>query len=181
MHPAHYLQRLNLKSPSWQRSGAAFQALGWEDIAGALSMGKLSPIATTLARAKFCDDHQQRKLLLVLITEQVLELATKEQWQCRQAMLVKIARLACHELFSAHHCKTCSGRGINLHGLSCRYCHGLGRLPMTAAGRYRFASIDKRNWERRWQSRYERIYRQLCEEENQLLSHLSRQLHSLKE
>ncbi|MGY0216297.1 hypothetical protein ACWJJH_02790 [Endozoicomonadaceae bacterium StTr2] len=176
MHPALQLQLLNLRSPSWQRSGAAYKPLQWEDVAAALGMGQLPPIPLALARAKFCDDRHQSKVLLVLMTEQVLKLAEQESWRCRKAVLVKLAQLACHELLSAHHCKQCGGRGITRRGLSCSPCRGKGRIPMTTAARYRFAAIDKRNWDRRWNQRYEQVYNQLCEAENQLLGHLARQL-----
>lgn len=177
MHPARYLLLLNIKSPSWHHQGGSHNSLGWEDVAQALGMGNLSPLAHTLGRAKYCEDPDCCQQLLAQVQTLVTGLALKQRWRCRSDVPARLARLATHEAMADTRCSACDGRGVNRRQQSCRYCEGSGREPMKSAERYHYAGIDKRNWERRWQRRYEAIFSLLCDAENQLLGHLAWQLH----
>lgn len=176
MHPARYLLLLNLKSPSWTTTASSHKSWCWEDIAAALSMGKLPDLAATLARAKYCEDVRCRQQLVQQVRLLVRDYSSQSGWRCQAGQLNKLAQLACYEMLSAHRCPKCEGRGCTVQGLECTECRGHGRQPMKAAQRYRYAGIDKRSWERRWHTRYETVYRSLCDAENQLLDHLSWQL-----
>ena len=178
METARYLLLLNPKSPSWSDVSGGHNKLRWEDIAVALSMGDLNQLSYVLARTKYCQDSSCAEALVKQVGGLVKALAQKGQWRARGTLLNKLAQLACYESLQASHCPTCRGRGQRRNGMECDDCHGSGRKPMSARSRYRFAGIDKRNWERRWQQRYEDVFRRLCDAENQALSHLSWQLHS---
>ena len=176
MHPARYLLLLNLKSPSWSLSSSQHKSWRWEDIASALSMGKLPPLSVTLARAKYCEDVQCRQRFGQQVLKLVRARFRQHQWRSQPGLPERLAELACYELLAAHRCSRCDGRGCSLQGLVCEACRGHGREPMSTARRYRCAGVEKRNWERRWSQRYEQIFGLLCEAENRLLSHLSWQL-----
>ena len=176
MHPAKFLQLLNLKSPSLTRQSAGHNLWQWQDVAAALGMGQLSPLAIELGHAKYCEDDDSCQKLLQLMKEVAQQQAKVNKWRAHKNLLPRLAQLAVYEMLSSQLCKCCRGLGITKRGVTCTDCKGQGRQPLRAAERYHFAGIDKRNWERRWQSRYEVVYGCLCDAESQLLSHLSWQL-----
>ena len=182
MNPAHQLLLLNPKSQSWSPvsgfSTSHSQKLRWEDVASALSLGKLSPLAYYLIRAKYCQDETCIEQLLPLVQKEATRLAREEKWRTGGDWLLKLSRLACLEALDSMLCKRCSGRGYNLIGKACPTCRSYGRKPMSARGRYQSIGMDKRNWERRWDGRYERLYQVLCNAENKALAHLNYQLNS---
>lgn len=179
MDPARYMLLLNPASPGWQQAatGTHHQGLRWQDVAHALGAGGLPALAHTLGRARYCEDPACARQLHRQVQRLVTATALRQKWRCRSDIPARLARLATHEALDDARCSRCEGRGINRRLQPCRHCHGSGREALKAAQRYHFAGIDKRNWERRWQGRYETIYRQLCEAEQQLLGHLARQLH----
>ena len=182
MNPKQLLLLLNPRSQAWsaapgkqpgQRSG-----LRWEDVASALAMGHLDQLSYYLTRVKYCGDSSSMEALLQLVLKEARELSCTHQWSARQKTLQALAQLACYESIDTQLCKQCGGRGYSLTGKPCRQCRGLGRQPMSARARYRLAGVDKRNWERRWVSRYEVLYQKLCEAESNALTHLSDQLNA---
>ncbi len=179
MNPARYLLLLNPRSPDWQNTGVSTggNTLRWQDVAHALGAGNLSPLANTLGRARYCEDADCCQRLLAEVQIMVTGLAQQQRWRCRSDVPARLARLATHEILVDNSCSACHGHGVNRRQQICRTCNGDAREPMKAAQRYQYAGIDKRNWERRWQRRYDTIYRQLCDAEHQLLGHLAWQLH----
>lgn len=177
MNPARYMLLMNVKGASWSpqpRGGKG--GWRWEEVASALSLGNLHPLAATLGRAKYCEDPACCQQLLKAVQTLVAKQAKTQKWRCRSEMPARLAQLATHEVLHITQCEACGGRGSNKRMQSCGSCHGTGRSPMKSAERYHYAGIDKRNWERRWQARYEGIYLTLCDAENQLLGHLAWQL-----
>lgn len=173
---------LNTKSQSWSftpgSSGNRRSGLCWEDVASALSMGNLDKMAYYLARAKYCQDGSSVEKLFYLVQQEATRLAKTHQWGSRGETLTSLAQLACYESLDTMLCKSCAGRGYKTNGKECKSCNGYGRKPMSMRSRYLMAGFDKRNWERRWYSRYEKLYQTLCDAENDALAHLSHQLTS---
>ena len=183
MNPKQLILLLNPRSQSWSlapgKGGQHHSGLGWEEVASALSMGNLDKLSYYLTRVKYCGDSSSVRALFQLVLKEVMELAETHQWGARKGTLQSLAQLACYESLDTQLCKSCAGRGYSQIGKTCRVCQGYGRRPMSARSRYQLAGVDKRNWERRWFSRYEVLYQKLCEAENDALTHLSRQLGSL--
>ncbi|MET4696712.1 hypothetical protein [Endozoicomonas lisbonensis] len=185
MNPKQLMLLLNPKGQSWSpaprnagKAGTVQSQLRWEDVASALGAGQLAPLSYYLVRAKYCQDDSSVEPLLALVLKETSALAKANRWQARKDTLQSLAHLACYESLDTQLCKSCGGRGYSQAGKACRVCRGYGRHPMSARARYRMAGIDKRNWERRWLSRYEQLYQALCDAEDCALAHLSHQLGS---
>ena len=185
MNPKQLMLLLNPKGQTWSlaprhsgKAGSIPTHLSWEDVASALGAGQLAPLSYYLVRVKYCRDDSSVAPLLALVLKETSTLAQANRWQARRGTLESLAQLACYESLDTQLCHSCGGRGYSLAGKACRVCRGYGRHPMSARARYRMAGIDKRNWERRWLSRYEQLYQALCDAENCALAHISYQLGS---
>lgn len=149
----------------------------WDDLAGALGMGRLQPLAYTLGRAKYCDDLSAKKHLNQLVLHLIQTYALRETWRSSSLIEPRLASLACYEILHVPLCPKCHGSGFITFGVSCNRCHGVGYCTLSSRARYRFIGTDKRNWQRRWHTRYERVFSHLMDAERQLSDHLNQQLH----
>ena len=139
---------LGPKGMSWtQGSGHMAYTCAWDELAGALGMGGLDPLAYTLGCAKYCDDAAQKKRLAACVQDWVQTQAQREKWQTRSFVLPRLASLACYEILKTPHCPTCRGSGAIALGVVCPTCEGSGYLAMSNRARYQFIGMDKRNWE----------------------------------
>ena len=121
MHPAKFLQLLNLKSPSLTRQSAGHNLWQWQDVAAALGMGQLSPLAIELGHAKYCEDDDSCQKLLQLMKEVAQQQAKVNKWRAHKNLLPRLAQLAVYEMLSSQLCKCCRGLGITKRG-----CHLYG-------------------------------------------------------
>lgn len=147
----------------------------WQDVAGALGMGDLSQEAYLLARAKYCHDLSASEVLQQVMTKKCAQLIARRKWKSQRNLAPILARVACFEVLSHQLCPVCRGTGV-LYKETCEFCGGIGRERVPEAHKYQMANIDKRNWQRRWRSRYDEIYLMLISAEDELEAHLSAQL-----
>ncbi len=167
---------LNPSTNSFNNGASDFNAPGWEDVVSAMSMGDLDTNAYYLGLAKYCMDQEAETQLINMLEQQGVVLANTNGWRCKSDQFHRLAQLACKEFIESKACSECNGRRTNAAGQVCESCLGTGVKRLSQRAKYRFANIDKRNWERRWQERYETLFQLLCDAESSLLSHLKTQL-----
>lgn len=175
MSTLEYLTFLTPKGIKICQSGGRQRILKWEDVAAALGMGNLSKEAYLLGRAKYCHDAPASKGLIDIITDRSSRLITQRKWKSKRDVSFDLAKVACLEALSNQNCEYCHGTGIILDN-PCEHCGGRGRARVPEASKYAMANMDKRNWQRRWRSRYEEIYQMLVNAEDELAHHLAVQL-----
>lgn len=166
---------LNPKQRSLDHIPGGYNQIGWEDVAAALGMGNLDPLAYYLGRTKYCQDERAKQTLLNLMTQYAQFLAESNKWRTSTERLIRLCHLACQELIESPICKKCRGTGKVLN-ITCQYCNSEGYVRKSERSKYLFVGIDKRCWARRWKERYERLYSKVCDAEHRLIKHLSKQL-----
>jgi hypothetical protein len=176
MSALDYLIFLTPKGVMLTQSGSKQKVLKWEDVAAAMGMGNLSQEAYLLGRAKYCDDAPASKGLHKIMTDKSSQLIASRKWRSARDLSSDLAKVACLEALSNHNCKFCRGTGVT-YEQPCEACEGVGRSRVSEASKYNLAKMDKRNWQRRWASRYEEIYQMLVAAEDELSSHLAYQFH----
>ncbi|MCJ8268642.1 MAG: hypothetical protein MJK04_04480 [Psychrosphaera sp.] len=149
--------------------------LKWQDVAAAMGMGNLSQEAYLLGLAKYCQDVPAIKGLQKVMTAKSSKLIASRKWKSTRDVSADLAQVACLEALSNHNCKSCRGTGV-LIDEPCANCDGFGRDRVSEASKYTLAKMDKRNWQRRWRTRYEEIYQILVAAEDELANHLAYQL-----
>lgn len=100
-------------------SGTSGLALSGLDIAAALSMAKLRPLAYHYARAKYALDKQARLELFKCLVN-----VAKRNWGDNRAEM--LAYLAITRNIDSNKCRKCNGTGYNSVAKPCRKCEGSG-------------------------------------------------------
>jgi hypothetical protein len=83
-----------------------------------------------------------------------------------------------------NNCKKCGGSGKNTWGTlttgkpatDCKKCGGSGIVRKTASQYAKLIGIDKSNWARCWESRYEKIYRYVSDLDGVVIRHMQKKL-----
>lgn len=172
MSALDYLIFLTPKGVMLTNKDSKQKLLKWEDVAAAMGMGNLSEEAYLLGRAKYCDDIKASKSLHKLMTSKSSRLIASRKWKSARDLSADLAKVACLEALANHNCKFCNGTGIT-YDRPCEACDGVGHTRISEASKYTIAKMDKRNWQRRWRTRYEEIYQMLITAEDELSSHLA--------
>lgn len=159
--------------------GTSRNKMGWQDVSSALGMGKLNRMSSLIARLKYNQDLTAQRELSALLHQQALSIAKQQNWRAKAEVVERLSNLAQYEFLRSDLCDQCKGRKFHENAeKTCSFCKGLGRRRLRESDKYRFAAIEKRNWERRWKNRYEYLFTVLSESEQALFNHLDRQLFS---
>lgn len=142
------LARLNPKTQSYDSisAGTAGTALSSLDIAAALSLAKLRPLAYHYARAKYVLDEQARVDLFKCLVNIV-----KRKWGDERAPMV--AYLTIKRNIDSNRCGKCNGTGYNRLAKPCKKCGGSGIHIATDAENARMLGIARQNYSKTWPAR----------------------------
>lgn len=161
MNPASY--RLDKVSTDYKK-------IEWSDVSAALGMGSLDEFSYHLGRLIFCDDTTSKKIIITLSIQHLINISKKNNWRTNIKIFTRLSELACFEIVYSTPCKYCHDQPINI--AECSNCHGSGYIGLKNCSKYKYASIEKRNWNRRWKKRYEELYKKFLESEQKLNSHI---------
>lgn len=152
------LKLLTTKSTNVERGSFAYNALTWEDVAGAISRAR--PIASLYARLIYTNDKDAIRKLEREMLQQILYDKETQGWNVRVGTLRLMVRLAICE-------------------------HYLGRpIPVVDSGlpfdKIRLLKINKAEWYRHWAEKYRYIWTEFYRWDSHLASILKDQLTSDK-
>lgn len=158
------LARLNPKSQSFDSMapGTSGDALSALDVAAALGMAKLRPLAYHYARAKYALDEQSRIELFKCLVNVV-----KRKWGDQRAEIV--AYLAITRNVDSNRCRKCNGTGMNARFKTCRKCQGSGVHIQSDAEISRHLGIARQNYNRDWSARITEMDRIMAQAEAQVI------------
>jgi hypothetical protein len=142
------LARLNPKTQSYDSisAGTANTALSGLDIAAALSMAKLRPLAYHYARAKYALDEQSRIQLFKCLVNVV-----KRKWGDQRAEM--LAYMTITRNIDSNRCRKCNGTGYNRLAKPCKKCGGSGIYIPSAAENARVMGISQQAYSKTWAER----------------------------
>ncbi len=152
------LKLLTTKSTNVERGSFAYNALTWEDVAGAISRAR--PIASLYARLIYTNDKDAIRKLEREMLQQILYDKETQGWNVRVGTLRLMVRLAICE-------------------------HYLGRpIPVAddnyPADKLRLLKVSRNEWYRQWAEKYRYIWTEFYRWDSHLASILKDQLTSDK-
>lgn len=156
LNPKH--QQYNSISP-----GTSGDSLTGLDVAAALSMAKLRPLAYHYARAKYALDEQSRIELFRCLVNVV-----KRKWGDQRAEIV--AYLTITRNVDSNRCRKCNGTGMNNKFKPCRKCDGSGMYIATDAETARIMGITRQAYGVRWAGRVIEMDRIMANTDQQVRS-----------
>ena len=142
------LARLNPKTQSYDSisAGTAGTALSSQDIAAALSMAKLRPLADHYARAKYALDERARADL----RECLINIISRKWGEQRAEAL---ACLTIKRNIDSNRCSPCNGTGYNRLVKPCKKCGGSGIHIPRDADNARALGVIRQRYSDTWADR----------------------------
>lgn len=131
------LSRCGARSSNMQAvtRGTGGDALGYEDLAGAMGVAHLTEPEMNYLLAAYAMDRKAEDRLFYVLYDKVVTLSTLEKWECRRPgaqFLRSMLQVALGELMMPQE----------------------QRDKITDALRYTVLAVERKNWERRWRMRY---------------------------
>jgi hypothetical protein len=126
--------------------GTSKDGLTGLDVAAALSMAKLRPLAYQYARAKYALDEDARETLFLMLIN-----VAKRKWGDDRAEYV--AYLTITRNIDSNRCRSCHGTGFNRKAKPCKACNGSGVYQATDAQNARVMGISRQAYSKTWAER----------------------------
>lgn len=174
--PQRILARLNpISIDPRNLSRSTGEILQAEDIAACLAGLRRGPYL--LLRYLWCDDKTVTKELYVLLLTEMIQLAQRDDWPCRNNLsrLFSLVKTALFDIEKNSLCKHCHGSGIKLNE-SCYYCNGSGKKKRTQSEYAKLCGVKPSNWKQYWAGRYHETLLIISEWNEEGMTHLLRRL-----
>lgn len=176
IEPQRLLARMNTITINWENNiPASGDVLTAEDIAGSLAGLEQGPYL--LMRYLWCQDGTVRDELYGLLLLEIIHLADKENWGCKNnfSKLMMLIKAGLNELGKVNLCKPCRGTGL-LKTEICMQCNGMGVKKRTQAQLAHSCGVKPANWNHHWALRYNEVYLLLVDWNENGLKHLRSRL-----
>lgn len=172
LNPKH--QQYNSISPG--TSGDSITGL---DVAAALSMAKLSPLAEEYARAKYALDEQAREIFQAMMTNVIKRrYRQKSGPRLTDAQAESLAYLIVTRNVDTKRCRKCNGTGYTRTQKQCRACKGSGIYTPSDAQNARVLSVSAQSYQQCWKQRVQDLDLLVGELDRQVKSGVRRVLYA---
>ena len=165
MNPIRLMAKLTSRGMRLDGGGGGGPVMiGRDDVAGALGMGSLKPVAALVGRATWCDDNQAQLELAGWVQTELHRRCRLNGW--KTTYCEGLAQLCVFELVYPLRCVQCGGRGRlwlqvpekNSEGevvmaerwRECGRCKGTGQGRLTVRDRAAIAQITKTRFAETW-------------------------------
>lgn len=172
LNPKH--QQYNSISP-----GTAGDSITGLDVAAALSMAKLSPLAEEYARAKYALDEQAREMFHAMIGN-VIKRRYRQKVGPRltDVQAESLAYLIVTRNIDTRRCRKCNGTGYTRTQKECRWCKASGVFVPSDAQNARTINVSAQSYQQCWKQRVQDLDLLVGELDRQVKSGVRRVLYA---
>jgi hypothetical protein len=173
------LARLNPKHQQYDSvsPGTGGDAVTGLDVAAALSMAKLTPLAEEYARARYALDEQAREMLHAMLANIIKRRYRQTSGpKITDPQAESLAYLVITRNVDTRRCRKCNGTGYNREQKECRTCRGSGVYTASAAQNARVIGVSPQAYGQSWAKRVADMDTLVAELDRQVKSGVRRAL-----